>query len=64
MQCSTLEGGGNNESCFLPVCVCALRTRMAATTPAGGSQVFVLLQFDPGLEYKPNRAEEPKDDNS
>lgn len=26
--------------------------------------VFVLLQFDPGLEYKPNRAEEPKDDNS
>ncbi|XP_042148329.1 calcium-activated potassium channel slowpoke isoform X4 [Ixodes scapularis] len=26
--------------------------------------VFVLLQFDPGLEYKPNRGEEPKDDNS
>lgn len=26
--------------------------------------VFVLLQFDPGLEYKPNRGEEMKDDNS
>ncbi|GIY20584.1 calcium-activated potassium channel slowpoke [Caerostris extrusa] len=26
--------------------------------------VFVLMQFDPGLEYKPNRGEEPKEDNS
>ncbi|XP_033609647.1 calcium-activated potassium channel slowpoke isoform X3 [Cryptotermes secundus] len=27
-------------------------------------QVFVLMQFDPGLEYKPNRGTRGKDDNS
>ncbi|KAF2350312.1 hypothetical protein FHG87_018932 [Trinorchestia longiramus] len=27
-------------------------------------QVFVLMQFDPGLEYKPNRGDLVKDDNS
>ncbi|KAK7862263.1 hypothetical protein R5R35_008134 [Gryllus longicercus] len=27
-------------------------------------QVFVLMQFDPGLEYKPNRGARGKDDNS
>ncbi|XP_076054675.1 calcium-activated potassium channel slo isoform X2 [Oratosquilla oratoria] len=27
-------------------------------------QVFVLMQFDPGLEYKPNRGDLAKDDNS
>lgn len=27
-------------------------------------QVFVLMQFDPGLEYKPNRGDMAKDDNS
>ncbi|RXG71202.1 Calcium-activated potassium channel slowpoke [Armadillidium vulgare] len=27
-------------------------------------QVFVLMQFDPGLEYKPNRGDAVKDDNS
>ncbi|XP_076348972.1 calcium-activated potassium channel slowpoke-like isoform X2 [Tachypleus tridentatus] len=26
--------------------------------------VYVLLQFDPGMEYKPNRGEEPKDERS
>ncbi|CAH1396114.1 unnamed protein product [Nezara viridula] len=27
-------------------------------------QVFVLMQFDPGMEYKPNRGQKGKDDNS
>lgn len=27
-------------------------------------QVFVLMQFDPGLEYKPNRGDMSKEDNS
>lgn len=27
-------------------------------------QVFVLMQFDPGLEYKPNRGDMTKEDNS
>ncbi|XP_022237688.1 calcium-activated potassium channel slowpoke-like, partial [Limulus polyphemus] len=27
-------------------------------------KVYVLLQFDPGMEYKPNRGEEMKDDHS
>lgn len=33
--------------------------------PFPSAQVFVLMQFDPGLEYKPNRgAPRGKDDNS
>jgi len=25
----------------------------------GTKQIFVLMQFDPGVEYKPNRGEQP-----
>ncbi|XP_076368256.1 calcium-activated potassium channel slowpoke-like isoform X2 [Tachypleus tridentatus] len=44
--------------------------RYVITNPPGEfillptDKVYVLLQFDPGMEYKPNRGEEMKDDHS